>query len=355
MGLLDALRGDNNDVMRHSTSVTMAYLLAQNRKFEAFMGQKAEELEARVAAQQARLSTWEVDDLAEVETLLPAGDEVAVSPEDWSGDLNRPPGPSEVGLSGLVAFETTTDRLGSGQARTVPETGSGPQESVQVSDTIPSPTSETGTDGDHPSHAPATMSPPEPQDWLAALIGTETRVPAANPAIRAEEETQVAAADERTPSTRLTEAEITVLPLTESRALSSSAKAHRPLTATGLISSTETNDLPLAPTDSEAATSDRGGPLASPAPVPGESGPPDDGPTFIPSWMQVSPAGTRQSWPIHGMASTPEARTLLVESNGKNTASEADTVPAAKEKAGDSDDDDDWETLLNDGPVEDWG
>lgn len=59
MGLFNALRGGGKgqtDAMRQTTTLTMAYLLEQNRQFEAYMREKVEELEARVAAQQARAS-----------------------------------------------------------------------------------------------------------------------------------------------------------------------------------------------------------------------------------------------------------------------------------------------------------
>jgi hypothetical protein len=45
--------------MRESAALTTVYLLEQNRRFEQFMRQKVDELEVRVAAQQARLSTQE--------------------------------------------------------------------------------------------------------------------------------------------------------------------------------------------------------------------------------------------------------------------------------------------------------
>lgn len=72
MGFLNALKGGGNkDAMRQTTSLTMAYLLEQNARFEAFMRQKVDELEAIVAQQQARHA--EVD---------PASEEIA-EPEPW--------------------------------------------------------------------------------------------------------------------------------------------------------------------------------------------------------------------------------------------------------------------------------
>jgi hypothetical protein len=71
MKLFDALRGGGHkDAMRQTTSLTMAYLLEQNARFETFMRRKVDELEAIVAQQQARHA--EVD---------PASEEVA-EPEE---------------------------------------------------------------------------------------------------------------------------------------------------------------------------------------------------------------------------------------------------------------------------------
>ena len=58
-GILSALgRGNQKkDPMRESAALTTVYLLEQNQKFEQFMRQKVDDLESRVAAQQARLST----------------------------------------------------------------------------------------------------------------------------------------------------------------------------------------------------------------------------------------------------------------------------------------------------------
>lgn len=79
MKLLNALRsGGNKDAMRQTTSLTMAYLLEQNARFEIFMRQKVDELEAIVAQQQAR--HVEVDPTAEMmEEPWPEPDEAALA------------------------------------------------------------------------------------------------------------------------------------------------------------------------------------------------------------------------------------------------------------------------------------
>ena len=58
-GILSTLgrNKQKKDPMRESAALTTVYLLEQNRKFKVFMRQKVEELETRVAAQQARLAT----------------------------------------------------------------------------------------------------------------------------------------------------------------------------------------------------------------------------------------------------------------------------------------------------------
>ena len=93
MGFLDALKGGGGDAIRQSASLTMVYLLEQNRKFEAYMRGKVGELEARVAAQQARLAVVEgeaeesaapsallVDEVSPLppEAAAPGGDDLAV-------------------------------------------------------------------------------------------------------------------------------------------------------------------------------------------------------------------------------------------------------------------------------------
>ena len=94
MRFLDALKGGGGDAIRQSTSLTMAYLLEQNRKFEAYMRGKVEELEARVAAQQARLAAAETEadesdmppaplvDEASLEATALGGEDLAVEVEE---------------------------------------------------------------------------------------------------------------------------------------------------------------------------------------------------------------------------------------------------------------------------------
>jgi hypothetical protein len=79
MGFLDTLRGSGTkDGMRQTTSLTMAYLLEQNARFEAFMRQRVEELETIVTQQQARVS------MGQEETQPANGEETWPEEDDWS-------------------------------------------------------------------------------------------------------------------------------------------------------------------------------------------------------------------------------------------------------------------------------
>jgi len=78
--LLNIFRGgdaaSHTEAMRQSTSLTMAYLMEQNRKFELFMREKVELLESRVAAQSTR-DGFELDD----------GDEIDVDPDETAAEM----------------------------------------------------------------------------------------------------------------------------------------------------------------------------------------------------------------------------------------------------------------------------
>jgi hypothetical protein len=103
MGILDALRRNPTgqaDAMRQTTSLTMAYLLEQNRQFEAYMREKVAELEARVAAQQARTMTAMVINEA---TPLPVA--VVWTPPETAVE----PLPEQANEPGLTAFDDFWD------------------------------------------------------------------------------------------------------------------------------------------------------------------------------------------------------------------------------------------------------
>jgi hypothetical protein len=101
-GILSAFgRGaQKKDPMRESAALTTVYLLEQNQKFERFMQQRVDELESRVAAQQARLSTREEAEERELWAALEAGgetDEVMAPLEPVADDESGSETPFDTG------------------------------------------------------------------------------------------------------------------------------------------------------------------------------------------------------------------------------------------------------------------
>jgi hypothetical protein len=80
-GILTAFsRGrQKKDPIRESSALTTIYLLEQNQKFEQFMRQKVDELDSRVAAQQARLSTREETEERELWAALESFEDIDTS------------------------------------------------------------------------------------------------------------------------------------------------------------------------------------------------------------------------------------------------------------------------------------
>ncbi|MCQ3979056.1 MAG: hypothetical protein DPW09_37010 [Anaerolineae bacterium] len=98
----------STDAIRQSTSMTMAYLLEQNRKFEFFMRQKVEELEGRVSAQQQTRQDLDYEDEADDDHEI---DRVEEADQDQgeptlpapitSADIDEPFGSAVVPLSSM--------------------------------------------------------------------------------------------------------------------------------------------------------------------------------------------------------------------------------------------------------------
>ncbi|MCP4406289.1 MAG: hypothetical protein GY807_00685, partial [Gammaproteobacteria bacterium] len=114
-GLLSSLKRGNQDQAQASSAATAAWLLEWNQKFEQFMRAKVGELEARVAAQQARISTsaeeeeraW-ADELTHFDELeeYPGGEDdflsdapVAAETEDMIEEVEET-SPDYIGLMG---------------------------------------------------------------------------------------------------------------------------------------------------------------------------------------------------------------------------------------------------------------
>ncbi|MCP4290076.1 MAG: hypothetical protein GY792_37635, partial [Gammaproteobacteria bacterium] len=133
----------NSDPMRESAAMTTVYLLEWNQKFEQFLRVKVGELEARVAAQQARLSTKEeeaereiwADDLTYLDGL---GAEFAAPEPEYQAVLPQPSAPPVVELSSLDdysasgAIEAASDISGEALEEELPDyiglMGAGPED-----------------------------------------------------------------------------------------------------------------------------------------------------------------------------------------------------------------------------------
>jgi hypothetical protein len=166
-GILDALRGGGSDAIRQSTSLTTAYLLEQNRKFEAYMREKVAALEGRVAGQQARLTRHEMEDLDDLE---------------WPG-LEGTSSPT--GMPAYAAYEEVDT---SGDTAPVPSVSVEPE--VMGFDGFEQCGDEDGEAAMSPSVAPPAVEMPiasdEPPDWMAAL-GVSTAQPDDEPETEDEE------------------------------------------------------------------------------------------------------------------------------------------------------------------------
>jgi hypothetical protein len=121
--------GDSQEAIRRSTAMTTVYLLEMNRKFEAYMRQTVETLEARVAAQEARTSASGAEaakpaarDEAWAEEVVPVED---VGREvDRGGAMSTPMRgmvPAADEASSVVAEENIAPLTAPGEPETVPD------------------------------------------------------------------------------------------------------------------------------------------------------------------------------------------------------------------------------------------
>lgn len=170
----------STDAIRQSTSMTMAYLLEQNRKFEFFMRQKVEELEGRVSAQQQTRQDLEYEDEADYDHNIDRVEEAdqdqgepTVPAPITSADVDEPFGSPVVPLSAAAA------------ARPI-ETESPGAEEGQVETLTDAPLPEESLTGDELQENILEVSPspaPEPdiptEDLWLVMLGGEAEAPAA--------------------------------------------------------------------------------------------------------------------------------------------------------------------------------
>jgi hypothetical protein len=176
-------RGQSAEAMRQSATLTTAYLLEQNRKFEAFMRARIAELEGRVAGQQARLTarteqeTGAAGELGEEEASLAAQagvrdviPQVSIEPLAALGedDWDEPP----------VEANEPSDRLA--ELKSSPPTPEG----------VEAPDRDEAEEAIPGEQAGARAAPPaeaeEPPGWQAVLVGPSPVKPPAATAPEAE-------------------------------------------------------------------------------------------------------------------------------------------------------------------------
>ncbi|HMQ54970.1 MAG TPA: hypothetical protein PKD98_23015 [Anaerolineae bacterium] len=163
-GILSALgRGKpQTDPMRASAALTTVYLLEQNQKFEQFMRRKVEELEARVAAQQARLSSREQAEERELWAALTSFEAPPVplvAAAEVSSEPNFAREDEPEGWDGVSPVETASIPAGEETWESV-----APVESAFGPDSEPE-----GWDGGSVVETPP---PAEVPDYLALMLGS---------------------------------------------------------------------------------------------------------------------------------------------------------------------------------------
>ena len=128
--------GDNSQGIRQSTALTTVYLLEMNRKFESFMRDKVEELEGRVAAQQARLSTRaDVEEIDWEDTLITEEEATPIDELEWRDVVpivDVPPEPSPA--LAMTEEMTSPDVDGSIFDASTPEQEPEPEEPAAIPD-----------------------------------------------------------------------------------------------------------------------------------------------------------------------------------------------------------------------------
>lgn len=182
MKLFNALRGGSNkDAMRQTTSLTMAYLLEQNARFELFMRQKVGELEAIVAQQQARqanetpVEAPEPEHWAEKETGAREMESVPAGPSELAPVKTRPAKPVTTYFSDFSLDDVSHPV----------------EELVGVGGEIAAPTGELAGAAELPAeeaegfgevYLPSANLPPKPEvsaptpDWQILLLGASPEV-----------------------------------------------------------------------------------------------------------------------------------------------------------------------------------
>ena len=201
MKLFNALRGGSNkDAMRQTTSLTMAYLLEQNARFEMFMRQKVGELEAIVAQQQARQANESpveapgLEHWAEKETGAREMEQIPAGRAEFAQAETRPVKPvttyfSDFSLddvSHLAEELFVASAESSVPAGELPDTAELPAREPEAPAEVHLPPANL---------APEPEAPASPPDWQALLLGSPLAVEAVSAVVQEIEGTIEAAED----------------------------------------------------------------------------------------------------------------------------------------------------------------
>ncbi len=198
LNLLRPGRGNGQaEAIRQSTSLTMAYLLAQNRKFEQWMREKVAELEERVAGERTHQAN-----------------EVEAEEPEWELEAEAPPDPMEEATVTFMDLEQDTAPL-------APTTFVPPPPAPEAAEAVESLPEEPPPPEPEPE--------PDPPGW-AAMLGVEP-APETEPPPPAEAESNAvdepAAATEEEPALSLVPVE-NLFPASEEDAAGESGSEPRP-------------------------------------------------------------------------------------------------------------------------------
>jgi hypothetical protein len=182
MGFLNALRSGGSDAIRESASLTTAYLLEQNRKFEGFIREKISTLESRVNVQRSRLSLKVLEEEEPGDELELSGSDGHEAPEPARPEPEVP----YPGAWDMVDFRDLSDLSGgvAAEAGRVDDIEASLRGTASLDDQDAADASPAG----EPVRAAAEaqrepIQPEAPPDWMSALIGA----PAAQPSSRSQE------------------------------------------------------------------------------------------------------------------------------------------------------------------------
>lgn len=163
----------STDAIRQSTSMTMAYLLEQNRKFESFMRQKVEELEGRVSAQQQTRQDLEYEDEADYDHEI---DRVEEADQDrseptapapiTSADVDEPFGPAVAPLSAMATARPMDGGTDDDATRKTVVVSGQPGLSPDPLPFTPEDLTETGSSGAEDGQSETSTDAPLPEESL---------------------------------------------------------------------------------------------------------------------------------------------------------------------------------------------